>query len=327
MSLCAPDVQLSTTGSCFTLDQLRALVRAYDAAHPLHPLRVDATDTKQKTWDALRARLANKCAREYCWIEEPWVLAEMRPQLHAMFRPRMPREWEKDLKTWLDTTNIDAVLAAYERRFPTFKYFGAPPVDFDERAKDSGTCVSNANVCDATVPGLLRAVKSFGMVPNLDDHKGPGSHWVAIYCNLDPRRPNFGIFYYDSTARPPPPRVARFMERIASEARLAFKPKTAARFRVAHNAQRRQYGNSQCGVFALLFVIRCLHRQPFDKICSTMGDDDDMERMRNLMFRDSGRVRTPRPTHEARGDTPAARGGGPGPGSRTARPTGRRTRR
>ena len=99
------------------------------------------------------------------------------------FRPPGPNTRFK----WLNTTNINLVMKQYEKKYNDYKFFGAVPIDFD-----------NPMVSDILFNDYNELynndIKRIGFVFNLDRHDQGGSHWVALYCNLDKKL----IYFFDS---------------------------------------------------------------------------------------------------------------------------------
>ena len=192
--------------------------------------------------------------------------------------PKQPPSWRAKPRMWLNTRDIDAVIDQLSH-VEGFQFLGVVPLDFQER-NASGACIGGPNLCGFKPARDLRpGVQRFGMVLNLDRSHQPGSHWVALYCNLDPRRPNYGIHYYDSVGRPPPPPVQQFMQSVQ---RAVGDPG----FRAAANATRVQFKNTECGIYAMLFLVRCLQeKHGFGDICRTMPDDRGAFKLRRAFYR------------------------------------------
>jgi hypothetical protein len=125
------------------------------------------------------------------------------------------------------------------------------------------------------------------MVFNMDKHTGRGSHWTACYVGLDPARPHrFGAFYYDSVGIQPPLEIRAFVRRIAAEAGAAFGG--VPPFVTAHNTVRKQFRDTECGVYAMLFLVACVEiEMPFEDICTHLiKRDGDMHALRSIFFRE-----------------------------------------
>ena len=56
------------------------------------------------------------------------------------------------------------------------------------------------------VPSVLSPDHPTSFIVNLDDHQGPGTHWVAVYHN--PHDPY--VEYFDSFGLPPPLEIQRY---------------------------------------------------------------------------------------------------------------------
>lgn len=212
----------------------------------------------------------------------------LRRKIKDAYRPVAPESWSNSKSSkWLSSDDIEIVMRQYETSRPDFKFIGVSPIDFADRPISmGGRCVS-PEMCALDVPSLVRGGRTahLGVVLNMDKHDSSGSHWVGIYIGLSPRSPNYGVFYYDSVATPPNKRVTVWMRGIAKIMRGL---NTTAVFQVAHNKVRRQFGQSECGIFAMMFLIHCMHQvSGFKEICQVLGGDDVMKVMRTVLFRPS----------------------------------------
>lgn len=206
------------------------------------------------------------------------------------FRPVAPASWgDAKSSTWLSSDDIDDVMRQYEVACEDFKFIGVSPIDFADRPVTfGGKCVTPA-MCDLDVPALVRLGKTtqLGVVLNMDKHDARGSHWVAVYIGLDSKAPNYGVFYYDSVANPPDKRVKVWMAGIASIMKRGGRQKSGpGSFLIGQNRIRRQFGQSECGIFSMMFLIHCMQKKlKFQSICKTLGNDDIMKALRAVLFR------------------------------------------
>lgn len=251
--------------SCFTKAQLVLMCQRLDLEHA-------ASDTKRVLWERLNREFVRRfgCADadEQCWSRSS-DLGE-----HALV-PTCPMTWRKDPRTWLTNIDILKAMEQYERRYPSFKFAGVFPIDF--ATKSGGGCISDV-ICDMRLKTCAERYGRLGFVFNLDKHDEPGSHWVAMYVGLRPRRPNYGTFYYDSNGDIDAPK-----EIDALQARMAAQM-ADPKFRVAQNTRQQQYENSECGMFVIHFLIECLKNRPFDEIVASGIRDEDMNRLRFETF-------------------------------------------
>jgi hypothetical protein len=241
----------------------------------------------------LHRRFGSLPGEEDRWIDAPEVRRRpgLSQRLAAAYRPTFPAEWLSNPKSWLSNLDIDAVMHQYQAHLgPTrgFRYVGLFPRDF-AAPKQGGTCVSEA-MCRLRVKDLLaEGVRQFGCVFNLDKHTGRGSHWTACYVGLEPeRRPHrFGFFYYDSVGNRPPAEMRAFGERVRAEVAEAMGPEAGEAFAIKHNRIRKQFLDSECGIYAMFFVVSSVQTEAsFETLCrDVMRRDKDMHELRDVFFR------------------------------------------
>lgn len=174
--------------------------------------------------------------------------AERKRLLKRYFRPLAPEEWKEDPDAWLDNFSIGAVLKQYEQADPSFLSLGAVPIDFaapDPYVGKGDKCLlpefCKLNLADLRSQGK----RGVGMVFNLDPHFKNGSHWVALY--LDVEAP--AVYYFDSYGMKPPKQIRLLMETFWNQDH---------RVKMAYNGRRFQFSNSECGVYSIYFII-CMH--------------------------------------------------------------------
>ncbi len=281
---CAPGVNESAD-TCLSHEELKLIASKYNVRSEA-PSRIPTRGlNKAQLLRELRARLGHESG----WTRLPFLAPAARSELAAAFRPAKPSSWRRNPRQWLNTNDIVNVMSQYERRYPSFHFLGAFPIDFDARRRD-GRCIEEA-VCRLDLADLrARGCSRLGAVFNLDRHDQRGSHWVAMYCGFGPsqqrrRGGNYGCFYYDSVAAPPPREVVALMARLRAQA-LAMDGADARRFAVDWNRERRQFKNTECGVFAITFLTRCLPpgAPKFEALCRAMGGDEQLHACRDFFF-------------------------------------------
>lgn len=267
-------------GTCFSKEELSLIAKdinlksAKQVIKPASPVR----ETVKKIERHFYTQCKNK--REYCWIDH--LSPELRRKLESAFRPKKPASWYKNPRTWLNTNDIKYVMEQYEHLHTDFAFLGVHPIDFAEKVHDY--CISG-QLCDfdfKNYPGKDR----FALVLNLDDRNGPGSHWVAVYFNKNPNLNNYGIYYYDSTASPPEDRVVEFMAKVTKAIRESNKL-IQVPLEILENKVQRQFKNTECGMFCIVFLTQCVKNIPFREICQRMRKDDAINGFRDELFRPS----------------------------------------
>ncbi len=195
--------------------------------------------------------------------------------LKGYFRPKAPEEWKKDPDAWLDNFSIEAVLKQYEEIDPSFMTLGAVPIDFAAPSPYNKTKCLLPEFCSLNLTDLrAKGKRSVGMVFNLDPHFKGGSHWVALF--LDVNKP--GCYYFDSYGMAPPKQIKLLMETLWSQDK---------RMELGYNGRRFQYSQSECGMFSAFFII-CMHYGiPFKQFVKHRVKDEVMLYLRNWLFFDA----------------------------------------
>jgi hypothetical protein len=134
---------------------------------------------------------------------------------------------------------------------------------------------------------VSRGVKYLAFVFNTDKHDQDGEHWISLFVGLDPReKRSFGVYFYDSVAKAPPKEVKKLMEWLAAQMNDVVVVKNNTTIPVRSNTVRRQYRNTECGMYSMLFLIRMVStKKSFDTVCQSMGNDATVERYRNILYR------------------------------------------
>jgi hypothetical protein len=295
--VCSPSryAHYGTTGTCLKHDEVASIAASISSIVPF--AKDILTEGRGK---APLIRLLKRMHKafgtpglgyEHMWLSKlkSRLPTSVASRLEHAFRPAHPPEWLSNSNAWLSTDDITHVMTQYNdsHRKHGFKFVGVFPRDFAKKTW-IGSCVSQA-MCELTVRGMMEeGVSQLGFVFNLDLHHQSGSHWTGMYCGLNPRRPNrFGCWYYDSVGTRPPKEMIAFQKRMQSEVADAMGVTTASRFQVVHNRVRRQFKNTECGIYSMYFIVCMLTtRIPFDKLCTQgVRDDATMHKLREVFFR------------------------------------------
>ena len=290
-SHCAPTRYVSyiRTGTCLTPEELVVIAKQYnESAEKRIPATLIASDkaASGELYAALAERIGGK---DVDWFKQPWLRSApgvSKRLIQSAFRPEMPRAWLANSRAWLSTDDIDRVMRQYEEQYPSFKFLGTFPIDFDTRTLFGRRCIAD-EMCNLSVKRLndVEQKTQFGAVLNLDKHNQRGSHWVAVYGTSDASSPNFGVHYFDSVGRKAPAEVARFQARIASQI-AALSGKDIADVPITTRVEKRQFKNTECGVFSMYFLVCCMSgKMTVKDIVHAMGSDDLIHRLRFVFFR------------------------------------------
>jgi len=292
---CAPSKKY-TDGSCFTLKSLKKIAEAYNRF-----IGADSNDiikiinSKVELVKQLNDKITDCGDDQLCWLDIKWIKEIKDSDLHNnTFRPKGPQGRFK----WLSTTNINDIMGQYEEKYPDFKFLGAVPIDFEDLDFFG---IGNINFDELYNSGK----KKIGLVINLDEHWKRGSHWVALYCDIQ----NNKMFFFDSYGIKPRNKISNFVKKIAlwcykrnnlgiqygssqdtefdteSNFMRAKKNKYEELMDISYNKIRHQFKNSECGVYSVNFILRLLKGESFEQICNNITLDDQVNECRKTYFR------------------------------------------
>lgn len=282
---CAPSKKY-TLGSCIPLNSLIKMAEAYNIKYPDNSIilsntlyTLNPTKYKKSLLKQFHSRFKNICDDQKCWINQSYVNLIDKSIKYDLkkytFRPDSPQgKYE-----WLNTLNINDVMYQYEKKYPDFKFLGTVPADFQQIPPLSFNLKFNFQNTDFLNDLFDNGYRKFGMVFNLDEHNKSGSHWVALYSDFD----KHAVYFSDSYGIEPEPRFRHFMRNLARFIQLKYNI-PQHKLDVRHNTFRHQYGNSECGVYSLFFIINLLNGVSFDKLSSKRISDDFVNSCRDIYF-------------------------------------------
>jgi len=289
---CAPNKNYSE-GSCFSLNDLKKMALSFNehiVENKIKSKKINILNNKKHLLKELTSRLENICDDQVCWLKQDFIKKLKDKSILETFRPKGPEgKFE-----WLSTTHINNVMQQYEKKYNDFKFFGAIPIDFDE--------LPFLGIKNLNFQSLLDEGKTkIGFVFNLDEHWKSGSHWVALYTDLEKNQ----IYFFDSYGTRPEKRIRSLVGRIEkfmynkhfcnnnckfdkdsdnSYMMTNFKNNLEKKLNVEYNQNRHQYKNSECGVYSLNFILRLLNGNTFDEISKTKVLDDEINQCRDTYF-------------------------------------------
>ena len=243
---CSPNPKNHNKFTCYDNEDLYKLRDLWNIRHP--DAQIESTEV-HVIWNNLNQNMRNICDKESCWLKQNFVGKMDRNKLIHAFAPVAPATWKKKPNEWLSSTEIIDVMRQYERAYKCFTFIGPSPIDYDTR-KLYGQCIW-PELCNFSLKELINKNKNkVGMIFNLDPHYLPGSHWVSIFVNIKKKL----IFYFDSAGAPIPDQLMKLVNTITQQGNaLGIHFKFDQNYPVEH-----QYGNTECGVYALYFIVHML---------------------------------------------------------------------
>lgn len=217
---------------------------------------------------------------DHCVLDRANVGGAETKRLRRTLRTRRPTAWATKPNQWLDNYNIAGCMRQYEAAVPWFRFLGVFPIDFSapnpyRHGGEGGAKCLHAELCNLQLRAEYdKGHRGLGAVFNLDPHYKGGSHWVGLYADLhDIEKPR--ISYFDSYGYKTPAMIARLMRSFTLQipgCELGF------------NARRFQFGDSECGMFSLYFLICMIHGIPFRTFCKDSVKDGFMLELRKVLF-------------------------------------------
>ena len=261
--------------TCYTDDDLLKLSNMWNARHP--DKKIVSKDPKH-IWEELKTYYSTVCNKESCWVRQMTKNTKMEKELLDSFAPKSPEKWKMNPNEWLSSIDIIKVMNQYEKKYKCFEFLGPSPIDYDTYLLQ-GECVWE-ELCKFTLENQIKKGKTkIGVIFNLDTHDKGGSHWVSLFVNIKKGT----IFYFDSAGEKVPAQIKKFADMVTKQGKNLENP-IHFKFDQNHPVEH-QYGNTECGVYSLFFIVHMLE----DKITSHylkthMLKDKYMEQFRKIYF-------------------------------------------
>lgn len=296
-SYCAPSVSKNQC-TCFSKKELLKIASVWNENRPdSEHIHYSKNLTKCEIWERIDTIMKKyaKCNNEQCWfkLKELAEFSRTRKELDY-FRPLVPDEWFLNTKIlgsdytasenlWLSNKTISEVMNQYESDKKDFIFLGTVPIDFASKqgfgkciALDWGPALKTTHLCDLNLDTLHKNGKThFGVVFNTANHESSGEHWIALYCSLKKNK----IIYFDSTGQPPPPEVQKYIEKINNSKQGDAKP-----FKIIVNTKKHQTGYSECGMYAIHFLVNMLYGKSWTQFNKGIIPDAEMLHKRLYYF-------------------------------------------
>lgn len=259
---CSPAVKGKTISenSCLTPQILLNIKNKYNEDHPDQSI---LSKDPREIWRELHNRLSKEgCKKEDCWLKELDNTTLQKQIKEHIFAPDMPPEWKTNPDEWLSNFDIFNVVAQYEETYPDFKFMGPTTIDFDTRLPEKNNKCVEEEMCQFHLkPDSKKGFTKFACVVNLDKHWQGGSHWVSLYVDIE----NGIIFYFDSAGtNNTPAEILAFVNRIKEQGKTLSPPVDLKYY--TNGKLHHQTGNTECGMYALFFIITMLTgKTPFYK--------------------------------------------------------------
>lgn len=277
---CSPKNENISSYTCFTKPILNKIGNSINEKE--NNTIIKLSYNKKTIWNQIKNYFQKNCSNEWCWINQEVVKRLKDDEVNTSFRTEMPESWYQNDREWLSTIDIENVLEQYQIKHKEFLTIGPVPIDFDSPHQMGGCVVDE--LCHIKLEQLLKNNKTkLGIVFNLDKHNQPGSHWVALYTDINKQL----VRYFDSYGSIPPKEVQNLMNRLKKQIDTIKKNNKTT---IKHNKTRHQYKDSECGVYSMMFIINMLEGGRFDEITKNVVLDDKIHSNRYKLYRPNSSI-------------------------------------
>ncbi len=271
---CAPAIKFSA-GSCINLPILIEMARAYNKVNDNQIMLHDRLETlnpkkyKKFLLREIKERYDDVCKTQLCWTQQDFVTKMNKLMKEELLKYTFRPEGPTGKFEWLNTNHLNEVMEQYEKQHKDFKFLGAVPMDFNDLPPLG---IKNLDLKELYNNGITK----LGIIFNLDEHWQSGSHWVAGFANLKDGK----SFFYDSYGIAPDKRARELLRRFAKFSEEQFNIRADSK----HNKTRHQFGNSECGMYSMNFILELLEGKDFDDICNNKLPDKQVNNLRPIFF-------------------------------------------
>ena len=301
-SECSP-LGVENENTCLSNHLLIKIANNINKLNRCSAINCDLSHDKLYTEVCDRMKIISECKKESCWVKSLDVMNGLssKDKIHfnESFKPFTPPGWISNPTMWLNTRDIDDVLNRYQKKYPSFKYFGAIPIDFSKKRR--GTCMVS-DLCKLNIKKLLKEkYKSVGIVFNTDPHNKEGEHWFSMYIDLiGINRSKPTIYYYDSAKYPISNEIKLLIKNIkkqfkkignirnkSSRLRRRSGGGCSSNIDFLFNDMQHQFGDTECGIYSIHFIVQMLKGVDFHNYINKNINDKEIQKFRKVFFIDS----------------------------------------
>uniref|UniRef100_A0A6C0CQ02 Ubiquitin-like protease family profile domain-containing protein n=1 Tax=viral metagenome TaxID=1070528 RepID=A0A6C0CQ02_9ZZZZ len=264
--------------TCYSDDSLNKMKELWNVRHPNDKIK---SSSAQDIWVFFKNKFSNTCENEKCWMRQQFAKNNLSREMTLYtFAPDAPSTWDDNPNEWLTSTELSSVMSHFEKKHPNFLFIGPTPIDFDSVTQHN-ECVWD-EMCSFSIPNLLKKRKhKIGIIYNTDPHTEDGEHWIASFIDLKPKNGNPFHFHFDSNGDPPKKEIKAFQKRLEEQASSI---NMQLEFDKNHPFEH-QYGESECGMYTLYFIINMLNGKHDAEYFKTKRIPDKfVEKYRNIYF-------------------------------------------
>lgn len=276
--MCSPySDKYAESFSCYTHKNILMLKYHWNIRHPDNKI---ISNDYHEIWEELNYYMKlYLCENEKCWLRK--LVNDVNIQSNIFdesFKPQMPKHWIDKPRSWLSDLDISKVMRQYEISNKEFTFIGPTPIDYDVCDKETNNWVwpELKNFDLEKYLNKNPSCKMIGIVFNLDDHKGNGTHWVSLFINI----PDNKIYYFDSNGHSIPKNI-RKLTNIIKEQGIKHNMNFSLSMNYPNEHQKK---NTECGVYVIYFIINMMQKNNWSLFKHGKINDDDIHKYRRIYF-------------------------------------------
>lgn len=260
--------------SCYTDENLLEIKSLWNEKHPDDMIIGDEFDIIH---EELRNKTKYMCKNEICWLKHIGNIDD--EIFDESFAPIQPLAWDENDRYWLSNVDIMKIMSQYEMIYKNFIFIGPTPIDYDAYSERKNDWVWDELKNFDLNKYINSNISQIGIIFNLDKHTKPGSHWVALYVDLNDNR----LLYFDSNGLSVPSKIYTLCEKIKEQG-LNSTPQR--KFTLSSNyGNEHQMRNGECGIYVIFFIINILtHSLPWYIFKNEKISDNTMNEFRDIYF-------------------------------------------
>ena len=260
--------------SCLDTKTIKMLKNIWNLRHPDVQI---TTNNKKRIMDKLKSYMNKKCENEICIVKS--LLNDenkINKIKNEFYVPQAPSSWHKNINEWLSSLDIESVMKQYEDIYDEFIFLGPSPIDFETKRTNS-ICVW-PEICNINIEDLKQSGKTkIGFIFNTDPHYKSGSHWIAMYLDIEKKI----LFFFDSNGDTIPNELNELKIKLIEQCK---KINIKIKF-MSNEGTRHQNSNTECGMYCLYFIISLLTGKHNFKYFKTRKiKDKEVEKLRKVYF-------------------------------------------
>ena len=269
---CAPNKNRAIKQSCYSN---KSLLKIRDLWNARHPDKSIESDEPLEVWKLLKKYMGSCCSNEADWLKHNFIKHNLDDELvNYTFAPATPKDWNSDPYQWLSSLDINNVMKQYEKTYPMFEFIGPSPIDFDDHLI-GGDCVWE-ELCKFNLKHYIdKGITKIGIVFNLDPHYKEGSHWFAVFLDIEHNT----FYYFDSYGVEMEPQIKKLVKNLKEQ----FK-RNGRKLKVVENTKRFQYSDGECGIYCIYFILHMLKTKKFNGFHKLNMNDSKMKSYRKKYF-------------------------------------------